>query len=112
MPSYVFVDAFTGVERHAAIQRLKEAIAEADGVIVDFAFFSNKAIRLTVELEGDHVPRLRSALASADIHLFDRCETALDAAERSLSPTKPVVLLMHCAFVHDEVDLANEIPHV
>ncbi len=110
MPSYVFVDAFTAVERHAAIQRLKEAIAEAEGVILDFAFFSNKAIRLTVELEGDQVPRLRRALAAADIHLFDRCEATLAAAERSLSSTKSVVVLVHCAFVHDEVDLANEVP--
>lgn len=112
MPSYVFVDAFTGVERHEAIQRLKAAIADAEGVIVDFAFFSNEAIRLTVELDGDRLPSLRAALAGGDIHLFDRCESTLDAVERSLSPTKPVLVMVHCAFVHDAVDVANEVPHV
>ena len=111
MPSYVFVDAFTGVERHAAIQRLKEAIAGAGGVIADFAFFSNEAMRMTVELEGDHVPRLRAAFAAADIRLFDRGEATLDAAERSLGAANPVVVLVHCSFVHDEADLANETPH-
>ena len=48
MLSYTFVDAFTRRDRRDTIARVKSAIAEADGVIVDFAFYRS-AIRLSVE---------------------------------------------------------------
>ena len=58
MLSYAFVDAFTRVERHEAVARLEAAIADAQGIIVDFAFFSNEAVRITVEMAAGAVPRL------------------------------------------------------
>lgn len=106
MLSYAFVDAFTRVERHEAIARLKSAIAYADGVIVDFAFFSNGAIRLSVELEADAVPRLREALEAGDVHLFESCAAALDRARPTEPTTKPVMAMLHVAFLDDEVERA------
>lgn len=106
MLSYAFVDAFTRVERHEAIARLKSAIADADGVIVDFAFFSHRAVRLSVELEADAVPRLRAALESGGVHLFEKCAAELDRARPTEPTTKPVIALLHVAFVSDEADQA------
>lgn len=106
MLSYTFVDAFTPVERHEAIARLKSAIAAIGGMIVDFAFFSNRAIRLSVDLEAGAVPRLRQALEASDVHLFEKC--AADLARTAAAPesaTSPVLAMLHVTFAND-VDLA------
>jgi hypothetical protein len=100
MLSYTFVDAFTRVERHEAIARLKTAIADADGVIVDFAFFST-AIRLSVELEASAVPRLRRALEAGDVHLFEKCAADLDRSAARETSTMLVVAMLHVAFAND-----------
>ena len=103
MLSYALVDAFTRVERHEAIARVKDAIAAAEGVVVDFAFFSNEAIRMTVEIAAGAVPRLRSALEAGDVHLFDRCAANLDRNAARPSSTKPVLAMLHVAFTNDDL---------
>lgn len=102
MLSYTFVDAFTLVERHEAITRLKNAIVEADGVIVDFAFFSNQAIRLSVELEAEAVARLRRALEASDVHLFEKCAAELDRAAPTAHTHQSVLALLHVTFAQEE----------
>jgi hypothetical protein len=111
MLSYAFVDGFTRVPRHEAIARLKTAIAEADGVIVDFAFFSNKAIRLSVELDAGALSKLQEALGDAEVHIFEKCAKELAKADKR-SSSAPIIAMLHVAFVHDEPDLAVDIPHV
>lgn len=93
MLSYTFVDAFTRRDRRDAIARVKSAIAAADGVIVDFAFYRS-AIRLSVELEAGAVARLCGALEAGDLHLFEQ-------PAPSASATSLVVAMLH-------VTLANE----
>ena len=93
MLSYSLLDAFTRRDRDDAKARLKSAVVEADGVIVDFAFYRS-AIRLSVELEAGAVGRLCSALEAGGLHLFER-QTA------PASATNLVVAMLH-------VTLANE----
>jgi hypothetical protein len=98
--SYVMVDGFTEAGRAAAMADLKKAIAEADGVITDFALFDGKAnaIQLTVELDGAALVLFRDALGRVAVRLFDRCMASLDVAQRLLAPAKPVKALLHVAF--------------
>jgi hypothetical protein len=103
MLSYAFVDAFTRVERQVLLARLHGAIADAEGVIVDFAFFSDGAIRITVELAAGAVRRLRDALEAGDVHLFDRCAANLDRNAAPPSSKKPVLAMLHVAFSDDEL---------
>ncbi|MBX3262490.1 MAG: hypothetical protein KIS78_30370 [Labilithrix sp.] len=103
--SYAFVDGFTRVARDEAIERLKRAIAEADGVIVDFAFFGAQAIRLTVELDAASLAVLRRAFAEAEIELFSRCVADLDAA-KGMDAGHPIVAMLHVAFVPEDADVA------
>ncbi len=77
MLSYAFVDAFTRVERPVAIARMKNAIADAERVIVDFE--------------------------AGDVHLFDRCAIALDRNAARPSSRKPVLAMLHVAFTSDEL---------
>ena len=103
MLSYAFVDAFTRVERHEALTRLQDAIAQADGVILDSAFFADGAIRITVEMPEGAVPRLRHSLEAGDVHLFDRCAANLDRSAARPTSRKPVLALLHVAFSSDEL---------
>jgi hypothetical protein len=103
--SYAFVDGFTRVARDEAIERLKRAIADADGVIVDFAFFGSEAIRLTVELDAASLLALRRGLMDAEIELFSRCVADLDAAKR-MEPSHPIVAMMHVSFLPAESEIA------
>ena len=105
MLSYTFVDAFTRSPRHEAIDRLKRAIAEADGVIVDFAFY-NEAIRLSVELEAGALPRLCDALEAFEVHLFDKCAADLGRETVPETASNLVVAMLHVAFA-GEVELAQ-----
>ena len=93
MLSYAFVDAFTRRDRQDAVARVKHAIAEAGGVIVDFAFFRT-AVRLSVELEAGAIARLCEALEAGELHLFERPAAPASA-------TNLVVAMLH-------VTLANE----
>ena len=103
MLSYAFVDAFTRLDRHDAVARLTAAIAHAEGVIVDFGFFSNRAMRITVEIAAGAVPRLRDALEAGDVHLFDRCAANLDRHAARPTSTNPVLAMLHVAFSDDEL---------
>jgi hypothetical protein len=109
--SYAFVDGFTRVDRDEAIERLKRAIADADGVIVDFAFFGGEAIRLTVELEAAALDVLRRGLADSEIELFSRCVADLDAA-RHMDASHPIVAMLHVSFIpaESELDVDNAYP--
>ncbi len=113
MLTYVFIDGFTEAPRHEAIARLKSAIADADGVIVDFAFFSTRALRLSIELELKALPRFRAALEEASLVLFDRCAAELAKIEKALADgasPKAVTVLLHVAFAHEAASEATVHP--
>ncbi|HVH42185.1 MAG TPA: hypothetical protein VM925_07565 [Labilithrix sp.] len=106
MISYVFIDGFTRVARDEAIDRLKHAIADADGVIVDFAFFGTDAIRLSVEVDAGALTTFRQGLETAEVELFDRCRVDLDHASR-MNPTHPISAMLHVSFLSAESELGR-----
>jgi len=74
-------------------------------VITDFAFFSNRALRLSVEVELGSLPRFRAALERASVILFDRCVEELAKTEKSLlesAKLRPVVVMLHVAFLAED----------
>jgi hypothetical protein len=96
MVSYAFVDGFTRAPREAALARLKHAIAAADGVISDFAFFGREAVRLTVELDVAGLRALRRELDAAGVELFPKSAAELDAA-KTMRSCRPLVAMLHIA---------------
>lgn len=102
--SYAFVDGFTAIPRVEALERLKRAIAVADGVIADFAFFGAPAhaIRLTVELDAAGVATLQRALAGSEIELFARCSRELEEA-RTMNHHRPILAMLHILFASNAV---------
>lgn len=110
MLSYALVDGFTRVDRQRALAGLKSVIAAADGVILDFAFFSrgalSEAIRLTVELGRGALPRFRQGLEAEGVELFERSAAELrgppSLGADAKPDTKPVVVMLHLALVAGE----------
>jgi hypothetical protein len=95
MISYAFIDGFTRSPRNVAIERIKHAVALADGVIVDFAFFGAEALRLTIELDAGQLETLREELeAHGDLELFSRCRAELQEA-RTMTRSHPIVAMLH-----------------
>jgi hypothetical protein len=93
MLSYAMVDGFT--EECDAMKRLKEAIAEAHGMIVDFALYAGEAIRMSVEVEARELSHLGRALEARHVSLFPRCIAEIASADRVLPANKPVIALVH-----------------
>lgn len=110
MLSYTFLDGFTDASRPEAIRELKEAIAEADGVITDFAYFS-EAIRLSVELEGRALVDLRRALEARHVTLFERSASDLSRAlQEGGASQRPVLALLHVALMPQVLAYASTAP--
>lgn len=107
MISYAFVDGFTRIARDEAIERLKHAIANADGIIVDFAFFGREAIRFTVEVDAGALATLRRELEAGQVELFPRCAAELDGA-KSMNVTHPILAMLHVTFMPVEMDAGHE----
>jgi hypothetical protein len=94
MLSYAMVDGFT--DEGDAMRRLKEAIAEVRGMIVDFALYANvKAIRMSVEVEARELSHLGRALEARDVRLFERSAAEIAGADRVVPPSTPVIALVH-----------------
>jgi hypothetical protein len=100
MISYAFVDGFTRSPRNVAIEWIKRAIATADGVIADFAFYGSEALRLTIEVDAGGLDTLRKELEGHDVEIFSRCRSEIDQA-RSMTPTHPLVVLLHLTFLRE-----------
>lgn len=108
MLSYAFVDGFTRAPRHEAIARMKAAIVAAGGVIVDFAFFMDGAVRLSVEIEAGAVGRLADALVAEGVQLFDRCTAELSKARDVVPSWRPVTAMLHVTLLDDREVGAGE----
>ena len=106
MLGYALVDGFTDAERPQALARLTHAVAVAEGFIVDFAFYANRAIRLTVELELGALPRLRDALEAHDVHLFEKSAADIAKLGDVSARHRPLLAMLHVTLVHDEPELS------
>ena len=101
--SYAFVDGFTRVACPDAIERLKQAVADAGGVIIDFALFGRDAMRLTTEVDAGAIGALQRDLQQAEVELFPRCLVELEDA-KSMSATHRILAMVHVAFVPPELE--------
>lgn len=101
MSSYAFLDGQTRIARDEAIERLKQAITNADGVVVDVSFFGLSAIRLTVELEASALASLRQELEASGTDVFVRCAAEIDPAH---ALSQPLLVMLHVAFVPADAD--------
>jgi hypothetical protein len=104
---YALVDGFVRADSSEALVRLKQAAQDVGGTIVDFASFTHQAVRLSVELPAEALPRLRDALEADDVHLFEQTRSAI-ASMGSGSPRRLLLALVHLALLERDIELDEQ----
>jgi len=63
------LEGWTRSARHAAVPAVRDAIDATGGSILDHQQFSNRVLRLTIELPAAHLERLVTALEEVGVAL-------------------------------------------
>ncbi|MDQ3750808.1 MAG: hypothetical protein M3367_17585, partial [Acidobacteriota bacterium] len=70
MPLFIHLQGITKLDRHVMISRVKDAILNGGGYILDFHMFSNKAISINFEVSAGNIKKFYSSLKATDLHLY------------------------------------------
>ena len=115
---FLRLNGITRRERHEMIARVKEAILQGGGFIVDFHMFSNLSICLNFEISAGKICDFSAALKSTELRLTgesnellaDYCQQAeqlsLEAGASEIAGT------LEITFIHNEPDLRIEVPPI
>ncbi|HYD67620.1 hypothetical protein [Azospirillum sp.] len=106
---FLRLNGMTRSNRHAVIDRAKEAILAAGGWIMDFTLLSNALATLRFEVPDTGLWVLHAGLEAAGITLDADSRAALAAPPRGTDDLKGAVQV---TFIHNEPDLRREIPAV
>jgi hypothetical protein len=103
---YALVSGFAEGDRALALARLTHAACEVGGTIVDFGFYADEGVRLSIELPSAALPRLRDALEVEHVHLFEQTLREIDGMDLG-SPDKPVLALVHVTLLGSRAPLGH-----
>jgi hypothetical protein len=113
------LDASTHDDRSAITWRVSEAIGASGASLLEARPFSNKLLALEIEVRAADLARLRDALAGAGLRLHDASAAALSALVSACAdehggadPDRELLVWLRVTFVHDEADLAIDVPKV
>lgn len=100
------------------ISRVKEAILESGGFILDFHMFSNLSICLNFELAVGKIDKLYPALKATGLQLSEEstqllanCCKGLEQLEEKARASE-VTGMLAITFIHNEPDLRIEVPSI
>lgn len=100
------------------ISRVKEAILEGGGYLLDFHLFSNTAICLNFEVSVGNIEKLAHLLTATNLRLNQESHELLAGCchqsgeiEESVKATD-VVGTLNITFIHSEPDLRREVPPI
>jgi hypothetical protein len=115
---FLRLNGITRHDRHEMISRVKEAILQGGGFIIDFHMFSNISICLNFEISVGKIEKLSDALKATGLQLSRESEELLAGCSQ---PTKQlaeearaseVAGTLAITFIHNEPDLRIEVPPV
>lgn len=118
MPLFLQLQGVTKIDRNVMISRVKDAILNGGGYILDFHMFSNKAISINFEVSVRNIEKLYSSLETTNLNLYqeshdllmDYCKRLEQLDEKSKA--EDVAGGLHITFFHDEPDLRIECPPI
>ena len=70
------LNGFTRVERLKSVARMREAIVDSHGWVIDFHLFSNLSICLQFDIPIEHLPLLAESLLDAGIKFTPRSQVS------------------------------------
>jgi hypothetical protein len=118
IPRLLRLQGVTRADRQEMISRVREAIAEGGGYILDFHMFSNIMICINFEVSAGNIGRLHSSLAATGLRLDaesrDLLEDCRKQPKRLAENDKDseVTGTLNITFVHNEPDLRIEVPPI
>lgn len=105
MRKVVQLDIVTALERHEAIDRVRQAISSSGGWIIDEIFFSNKASTTRFEIDASKMPSLLEALQERQL----KATPVTPLPDKTGSELSGTIAM---TFSHNEPDLKQTIPAV
>src|SRR5687768_10364611 len=118
IPRFLQLHGVTKVDRHEMISRVKEAILQGGGYILDFHMFSNTAICINFEVSVGNIEKLYSSLTATSLRLnqeshemlLNCCDQSNQLGERAKATD--VIGTLQITFIHNEPDLRIEVPPI
>jgi hypothetical protein len=116
--NFLRINGITRRDRHEMISRVKEAILQGGGFIVDFHMFSNLSICLNFEISAGKICALSAALKRTELRLTEESHELLAdycrQAEQLPVETGASELAgtLEITFIHNEPDLRIEVPPI
>jgi len=98
--------AYSNGNRNEAIEAVKKAISSSDGYIMNFNMFSDLALTLNIEIEGNKIQALYKAL-SLVLSISE-----LELHNLNLESDKEWLIFMNISFNRGKGELKQEIPEV
>ena len=106
------------MSRHEMISRVREAILEGGGYILDFHMFSNAAICINFEVAAGDVGKFYTSLAATGLRLDQESHELLAGCSQEsaglgeAAKAADVSGTLNITFIHDEPDLRIEVPPI
>ena len=115
---FLQLNGITRGDRHEMISRVKEAILQGGGFIVDFRMFSNLSVCLNFEISAGKICDLSAALKSTELRLTEESHKLLadycqQAEQLSVEArASEIAGTLEITFIHNEPDLRIEVPPI
>ena len=100
------------------ISRVREAILEGGGYILDLHMFSNAAICINFAVAVGDIGKFYTSLAATGLRLDQESHDLLEGSSQRLgelgeaAKAAEVMGALNIAFIHDEPDLRIELPPI
>ena len=98
--------AYSGKQQHLILEEVKKAITSCGGFIIDFNFFSDLAINLSIEIEGSKISNLHKELS----HVLSM--GAQEATDQGENPEEGWMIFLHISFSRGTGNVHQDIPSV
>jgi len=98
--------AYTDGERNKVIEEVKDVISSSDGYILNFQMFSDLALSLSIEIEGNGIHTFHQAISSV-LKISNLDEDIINVKSK-----KEWLIFLNIPFSRGKGDLERKIPAV
>ena len=104
------LEGHTRRPRHAAVFEVKESILNNGGAITDYQLFSNRVLRLSIEVPSARMAELIAGIEATGVDLVET--TVRDAVSEAQRSEARLVGTLAIRFLADEPDLRGFVPPI
>jgi hypothetical protein len=112
------INAVTRANREEIIARVRNAMTVSGAWVLDVKLFSNVSACFSFEIPGNHLGKLREALAATELRVIKESDDSLSrlvdlhALDAGSLHVPDIAGTLQITFVHGEPDLRIEVPKI